>query len=131
MIMKNYERSEIIPMTEEQKKAFELQIKKLDRRIEIIDKIKETALGIICTPLGIFSKIILMLSLISIRVTAIGMFYGVYKSYKVYVDLKNGIPFFESQNLGIAILFLLLPFIMGIISYVLSLLTDFLKFHSF
>ncbi len=129
--MKNYERSEIIPMTEEQKKAFELQIKKLDRRIEIIDKIKETALGIICTPLGIFSKIILMLSLISIRVTAIGMFYGVYKSYKVYVDLKNGIPFFESQNLGIAILFLLLPFIMGIISYVLSLLTDFLKFHSF
>jgi hypothetical protein len=129
--MKNYERSEIIPMTEEQKKAFELQIKKLDRRIEIMDKIKETALGIICTPLGIFSKIILMLSLISIRVTAIGMFYGVYKSYKVYVDLKNGIPFFESQNLGIAILFLLLPFIMGIISYVLSLLTDFLKFHSF
>lgn len=129
--MKNYERSEIIPMTEEQKKAFELQIKKLDRRIEIMDKIKETILGIICTPLGIFSKIILILSLISIRVTAIGMFYGIYKSYKVYVDLKNGIPFFESQNLGIAILFLLLPFIMGIISYILSLLTDFFKFHSF
>ena len=52
--MENYERSPIIPMTEEQKKDFELQIKKLDRRIEIMDKIKETVLGIICTPLGIF-----------------------------------------------------------------------------
>ena len=40
--MENYERSPIIPMTEEQKKDFELQIKKLDRRIEIMDKIKET-----------------------------------------------------------------------------------------
>lgn len=129
--MKDYERSPIVPMTEEQKKDFELQIKKLDRRIEVMDKIKETVLGIICTPLGIFSNLMLMLSSIAIKVTAIGMFYGVYKAYKVYVDFKSGIPFLESQNLGSAVLFLLLPFIMGVISYVLSLLTDFFKFHSF
>ena len=129
--MKDYERSPIVPMTEEQKKDFELQIKKLDRRIEVMDKIKETVLGIICTPLGIFSNLMLMLSSIAIKVTVIGMFYGVYKAYKVYVDLKSGIPFLESQNLGSAVLFLLLPFIMGVISYVLSLLTDFFKFHSF
>lgn len=129
--MKDYERSPIVPMTEEQKKDFELQIKKLDRRIEVMDKIKETVLGIICTPLGIFSNLMLMLSSIAIKVTAIGMFYGVYKAYKVYVDLKSEIPFLESQNLGSAVLFLLLPFIMGVISYVLSLLTDFFKFHSF
>lgn len=129
--MENYERSPIIPMTEEQKKDFELQIKKLDRRIEIMDKIKETVLGIICTPLGIFSNLMLMLSSIAIKVTSIGMFYGVYKSYKVYVDLKNGIPFLESQNLESAALFLILPFIMVVISYVLSWLTAFFKFHSF
>ena len=129
--MENYERSPIVPMTEEQKKDFELQIKKLDRRIEIMDKIKETGLGIICTPLGIFSNLMLMLSSIAIKVTSIGMFYGVYKSYKVYVDVKNGIPFLESQNLESAALFLILPFIMVVISYVLSWLTAFFKFHSF
>lgn len=96
-----------------------------------MDKIKETVLGIICTPLGIFSNLMLMLSSIAIKVTSIGMFYGVYKSYKVYVDLKNGIPFLESQNLESAALFLILPFIMVVISYVLSWLTAFFKFHSF
>lgn len=73
----------------------------------------------------------LMLSSIAIKVTSIGMFYGVYKSYKVYVDVKNGIPFLESQNLESAALFLILPFIMVVISYVLSWLTAFFKFHSF
>lgn len=129
--MEDYKDTGIRPMTEEEKRMFALEEEKMIRRYEIFDKIKETLLGIICTPLAIFSNIVLMISLIAIKITAIGMFYGIYKSYKVYVDFKNGVSFMESQNLGSAVLFLLLPFIMVVISYVLSWLTAVLKFHSF
>ena len=74
--MEDYKDTGIRPMTEEEKRMFALEEEKMIRRYEIFDKIKETLLGIICTPLAIFSNIVLMISLIAIKITAIGMFYG-------------------------------------------------------
>lgn len=118
-------------LPEEKKRKLRKQLIKENRRAEILDKIKSTILGIVCTPLNIFFRFLFILSTIAVRISSIGLFYGIYKVYKVYVDLKSGMNFLESPNLESAIILLMLPFLFGILSYIFSFVSDFLELNSF
>lgn len=118
-------------LTEEQKKETIRILEKDDKKDEILNTIKETSLKIICTPLSIVFHLLWIISTIAVRIASVGMIYGIYKAYKVYGDVKSGVSFMSSSNLESAVFFILLPFLVGILSYILSRLSDFLDLRSF
>lgn len=85
-------------------------VMKYDKRLARNEAIKKTLATIFFTPLSIACNVISILSRVAATFLSMGIPYGIYCGYKVFIQMREGISFFETTHRFFFIVFIVFPF---------------------
>ena len=95
----------------------------------IVKPVKEALRYALFAPLSIVFKIVSFATVFIGSISAIGIPYGLYSGYRVFIQLRNGVSFAEATHKWFVGLFVILPVIAFLIHFLVDKLIDYFEYR--
>lgn len=106
-------------------------VRKMERRYERSQEIKEFIVPIICTPLSIFFTVLSFVGRIAAYISCIGLFVGAWNLYQSFCASSAAMPVWKMDSFREGILYIILPFVAFLVSSVLNKIRSYFYIRSF
>lgn len=107
------------------------KIKLLAKWMDFCDNLKDFLVPIICTPLSILFGIIAFVAKLASYVSCLGLFAGGWLLYQSFYASSKLEPVWKTENFFEAIIYILLPFVVFLVSAMLSAIHDYFNLRAY